>query len=334
MIRFMFLGAAMLAMTLLPAGTASAADIGPNPWTTDSLGVGTASPAQTIHLFKAGSGSVRFRLENADTVSDFFAGGGGAGVITQGVTALTIDGNQNVYMTKGFLGVGTNSPQQNIHLFKAGSGTTRFRVENSDGATDFFAGASGSGGIIVGGLTRMLITSAGNIGIGTGSPSTKLDVAGEVKCTVLQITGGADLSERFGIKASANEAGSKVEPGTIVCIDMENPGELIVSAKAYDRTVAGIVSGAGGLQPGMTMGQSSTIAHGEYPVALTGRVYCKVDTSSAAIVPGDLLTTSPVPGHAMKVSDYAKAQGAIIGKAMTPLAQGQTGLVLVLVSLQ
>jgi hypothetical protein len=69
-------------------------------------------------------------------------------------------------------------------------------------------------------------------------------------------------------------------------------------------------------------------------VALTGRVYCLCDASSGGIEPGDLLTTSDTPGHAMKVTDHARAQGAIIGKAMTRLAQGETGRVLVLVSLQ
>ena len=57
------------------------------------------------------------------------------------------------------------------------------------------------------------------------------------------------------------------------------------------------------------------------------------DASGGAIEPGDLLTTSGTPGHAMKVTDHAKAQGAIVGKAMTVLEQGK-GLVLILVSLQ
>ena len=68
-------------------------------------------------------------------------------------------------------------------------------------------------------------------------------------------------------------------------------------------------------------------------VALSGRVYVEADASAGAIEPGDLLTTSHKPGHAMKVTDHARAQGAIIGKAMSPLAEG-TGMVLVLVSLQ
>jgi hypothetical protein len=58
-----------------------------------------------------------------------------------------------------------------------------------------------------------------------------------------------------------------------------------------------------------------------------------MDADRGAIKPGDLITTSDTPGHGMKVSDHAQAQGAIIGKAMSPLASGK-GLVLVLVSLQ
>ena len=68
-------------------------------------------------------------------------------------------------------------------------------------------------------------------------------------------------------------------------------------------------------------------------MALSGRVYVQADAAFGAIQPGDLLTTSDTPGHAMKVADYAKAQGAILGKAMSGLKEGK-GLVLVLVTLQ
>jgi hypothetical protein len=68
-------------------------------------------------------------------------------------------------------------------------------------------------------------------------------------------------------------------------------------------------------------------------VALSGRVYALADASKGAIKPGDLLTTSATPGHCMKVTDHAQAQGAIIGKAMSALKEGK-GTVLVLVSLQ
>ena len=58
-----------------------------------------------------------------------------------------------------------------------------------------------------------------------------------------------------------------------------------------------------------------------------------VDADQGAVEVGDLLTTSPTPGHAMRVSDRDAASGAIIGKAMTGLDSGR-GLVLVLVGLQ
>jgi hypothetical protein len=83
----------------------------------------------------------------------------------------------------------------------------------------------------------------------------------------------------------------------------------------------------------MVMSQTGSIADGELPVTLTGRVYCWADAVSNPIEPGDLLTTSVTPGHVKKVTDYVKAQGAIIGKAMSSLNEGK-GLVLVLVTLQ
>jgi hypothetical protein len=159
---------------------------------------------------------------------------------------------------------------------------------------------------------------------------------------VLQIHGGADLSERFDVAASHEATqlqsdegkGTEVRPGMVVAIDPDVPGKLRITSTPYDRTVAGVISGAGGVNPGMILGQSGTDADGKHPVALSGRVYCLCDASNGPIRPGDLLTTSSVPGHAMKVTNYERAQGAIIGKAMTGLQMGEKGLVLVLVTLQ
>jgi hypothetical protein len=154
---------------------------------------------------------------------------------------------------------------------------------------------------------------------------------GRITTEVLQITGGADLSEQFDIQAGP--VSTQPQAGYVVSIDLDNPGGLVVSGQAYDQTVAGVVSGAGGVQPGMLMGQTGSAADGRFPVALTGRVYVWVDASYGAVQPGDLLTTSNTPGHAMVASNHDQAQGAILGKAMTALPEGR-GLVLVLVSLQ
>jgi hypothetical protein len=143
---------------------------------------------------------------------------------------------------------------------------------------------------------------------------------------VLQITGG-DLAEPFEI-ANADT----IEPGMVVAIDPDHPGQMRLATAAYDRTVAGVISGAGGIEAGVLMYKDGTTPT-SHPVALTGRVYVYADATNGAIEPGDLLTTSDTPGHAMKVTDHERAQGAILGKAMSRLETGK-GLVLVLVTLQ
>ena len=109
-------------------------------------------------------------------------------------------------------------------------------------------------------------------------------------------------------------------------------GALRPSAQAYDRRVAGVISGAGDLRPGLRLGSQPAVS-GRMPLALVGRVYCKVDAQFGAVEVGDLLTTAPTPGHAMKASDPRKAFGAVIGKALRPMAQG-TGIIPILVALQ
>jgi hypothetical protein len=150
---------------------------------------------------------------------------------------------------------------------------------------------------------------------------------GRVVTSAVEIYGGGDLAERFEARD-----GAEIEPGTLMVIDPAHPGKLKPSASAYDPKVAGIVSGAGGVDPGLTLHQNG-VMEGNTVVALAGRVYVKAEAISAPILPGDLLTSSAIAGRAMKATDRALAQGAVIGKAMTGLEQGR-GLVLVLVSLQ
>jgi hypothetical protein len=68
-------------------------------------------------------------------------------------------------------------------------------------------------------------------------------------------------------------------------------------------------------------------------LALTGKVWCKVDADCAPVEIGDMLTSSPTPGHAMRATDQARAFGSVIGKSLGSLQAGR-GLVLVLVALQ
>jgi hypothetical protein len=100
----------------------------------------------------------------------------------------------------------------------------------------------------------------------------------------------------------------------------------------YDKRVAGVISGAGDYKPGLILDKQPEIGN-RSPVALLGKVCCKVTAANGAIEIGDLLTTSPVAGHAMKASDRARAFGAVIGKALKPMTSG-TGLIPILIALQ
>jgi hypothetical protein len=167
----------------------------------------------------------------------------------------------------------------------------------------------------------------GNVGIGTSSPTAKLEVAGRTKTCVLEITGGCDLAEPFEMSDS-----QPIPKGALVIIDEEHPGQLKLSQQAYDKRVAGVVSGAGGINPGLTLTQEGVLEGGQN-VALSGRVYALATAANGPIKPGDLLTTSNVPGRAMKATDKERLDGSIIGKAMSSLEDGE-GLVLLLVNPQ
>jgi hypothetical protein len=147
---------------------------------------------------------------------------------------------------------------------------------------------------------------------------------GVVQVPVLEIM-GADIAEKF-------PASEKLEPGMVVAIDPRNAGKLCLARGAYNRCVAGVVSGANNFSAGAVLGNLP--GHEDAPpVALSGRVYVQCDASAGAIEPGDLLTTSETPGYAMKATDRDRSHGAVIGKAMERLENGR-GLVLALVNLQ
>jgi hypothetical protein len=143
--------------------------------------------------------------------------------------------------------------------------------------------------------------------------------------TVVELGEGLDYAEGFNVSGK-----QEVLPGMVLVIDPGNPGKLALSQTAYDRKVAGVAAGGNDLGSAVQIGAGSF----DLQVALAGRVYCFVDASYGAVQPGDLLTSSPTTGYAMAVSDYKRAQGAILGKAMEALGFGQKDQILILVTLQ
>jgi hypothetical protein len=133
----------------------------------------------------------------------------------------------------------------------------------------------------------------------------------------------ADGAEEFDVDDES------VEPGSVLVIEAET--RLRIADRPYDRRVAGIVSGGGGTRPGIVLGRNRE--GNRVPVALFGKVGCKVDAVYGAIAAGDLLTTSATPGHAMRAEPGECAHGTVIGKAMSAHNAGR-GLIPVLVGLQ
>jgi hypothetical protein len=130
------------------------------------------------------------------------------------------------------------------------------------------------------------------------------------------ILNAGDIAEEFDVND-----GDEAQPGTLMVFGAD--GRLTLSTEEYDPRVAGIVAGAGDLRPAMILDQRATREQ-RRAIALMGKVYCKVDADLAPVVSGDLLTSSPTPGHAMRVVDRSKAYGAIVGKAMSCLQSGRS----------
>ncbi|MCI0541639.1 MAG: LamG domain-containing protein [Verrucomicrobiales bacterium] len=176
--------------------------------------------------------------------------------------------------------------------------------------------------------------AARNVGIGTTTPEAPLDVRGTARVRVLQITGGADLAEHVSVADVHPGDDFKVEPGMVVSIDSSGNRKFKLSDEPYDRKRVGIISGANGVKPGLVLrDDGNPQVDGEQPVALTGQVWCHADASFGPIEPGDLLTTSSTPGHAMKATDDTKARFTVLGQALTGLKEGR-GWVQVLVGKQ
>ena len=110
-------------------------------------------------------------------------------------------------------------------------------------------------------------------------------------------------------------------------------GTLKPCAQAYDQKVVGVVSGAGSYRPGIVFDHAQTPDDRRVPISVMGKVACRADASYGEICIGDLLTTSPTVGCAMRVSIPDRARGSIIGKALSSLNEGE-GLVNMLIALQ
>jgi hypothetical protein len=140
---------------------------------------------------------------------------------------------------------------------------------------------------------------------------------------------GADVAERI-------DTAEELEPGDVVEIDPATPQHFRKVRRAYSTLVAGIVSTA----PAVTLANND-LAHNDTGnrsdnrplLALVGRVPVKVNDLGGPIAIGDLLTSSPIPGYAMRCAQRSRCAGSTVGKALQPLVE-PNGVIQALVTLQ
>jgi hypothetical protein len=250
----------------------------------------------------------------------------------QGVMGLsTSDTGTGVYGGNNFKdghGIGVRGDTSNGvgiqgESFSEGAGIQGISHSRNQGLAGRFIGnvhVQGNPGTSSGDLRVEGTSSFG----GSSSFDGDITIKGNVNAFDVVLS-GADCAEDFDI------AGPEiVDPGTVMVIDSD--GALRPCHDAYDKKVTGVISGAGDYNPGIVLDKRQSAVN-RLPLALVGKVFCKVDAAFGPIEVGDLLTTSLTRGHAMKAGDPLKAFGAVIGKALRPLTAGR-GLIPILVALQ
>jgi hypothetical protein len=121
---------------------------------TGSVGIGLINPSSKLHVSGSGSGSL-FQISSTVSSNIFFVSG------------------------SGNIGIGTATPTERLDVIggavAAGNGTIRTGITYSSlGLIGTFT--NHNLGIITNGDTKMFISSSGNVGVGTSSPTNKLNV--------------------------------------------------------------------------------------------------------------------------------------------------------------
>jgi hypothetical protein len=258
----------------------------------------------------------------------------GSGAATTGASGNKVAGVSGQNLSSGYGVFGSSASGDGVHGESASPNDSGVCGHNSapkavalgaapkgygvSGTSDQNIGVYGSGGQFAGWFDGNVVIN------GQITHKGNYTCSGTMTAQDVMLT-AADCAEEFDIVAD-----DEVDPGTVMVFD--ETASLRISNVAYDTKVAGVISGGGDYRPGLILDKGNS-EQKRMPVALMGKVYCKVDAEYGPIEVGDLLTTSPTPGHAMRATDPLKAFGSVIGKAMRTLKCGR-GLIPVLIALQ
>lgn len=233
-------------------------------------------------------------------------GAGTTGVQGVSATGVGVLGQSNSATTAAIHGVSSAFDAVVGETSSAAHAGVTGRITNATpgpSACAIYGDAAGHGGLA--GKFDGNVQINGNV---TGTGDHHCQGTMTVDVDIVLSAAAADCAEEFEV-ASTIES----DPGTVMVLD--DAGALKRSSEPYDRKVAGVISGAGLYRPGIVLGRGRGSAT-RLPVALVGKVFCKVDAQYGPVEIGDLLTTSPTPGHAMNAQDPSRAFGAVIGKAL------------------
>lgn len=140
--------------------------------------------------------------------------------------------------------------------------------------------------------------------------------------------GGADVAEAFDVEEDV----SAYEPGDVLVVSTERDRTVGRSGEAYSPRVVGVYA----TKPGVLLSEKGSATNWEerVPMGVVGVLPTKVTLEGGAIERGDLLVTSPTPGHAMKGDSDEIGVGQVIGKALQPYDGTGPALIEVMVNVK
>ena len=338
------------------------ADLGPN----GNLVLGGAGGSDGDILLKDAAGTTRLefdaqnqllRIRNAanqevgrlgDNANLRLGGNGSDGDVvlsdSQGAIRLELDADNQFLRIRNAGGLEVGRLGQNANLVLGGNdsdgdvdlydGNGRRRILlNGDGNSISLYDAAGNQVFSLGGDSNLRLGGHGTDGDILLYPSGVNDIFSTADATIHLDANAGDITLRNADCAEEFEVQPDVcaEPGTVMAL--ADDGRLRPSDRPHQRSVVGVVSGAGGYRPGIVLDRQPGERQQRRPIALVGKAWVKVTDEGGAIAVGDLLTSSATAGHAMRASDPLRAFGAVLGKALAAHRHG-SGLIPMVIVLQ